>query len=83
MFENYASTSSLWLLTINGINRHGRRAPSEAARQEGDVERGGPLHAPLAQVIQVGKEREVDDGEGDVPGKTSRVTAGCKEFLLR
>lgn len=52
---------------VTGVDSHGSRAPSHTASQEGHVERRLLRGCRTAQLVQVGKEGEVDDGEGDVP----------------
>ena len=61
-----------WALTVTGVDSHGSRAPSHAAGQEGHVERRLLPRCRPAQLVQVGKEGEVDDGEGDVPAEGGR-----------
>ena len=56
-----------WAPTVTGVDGHGSRAPSHAAGQEGHVERRLLPRCWPAQLVQVGEEGEVDDGEGDVP----------------
>lgn len=65
----YIAVSLLPSLTIDGVDRDGRCAPRKAAWYEGHVEGSGTIGASFTQVIQVGKKREVDDGERNVPTK--------------
>lgn len=66
--------AALWLqaasgaLTITGVDSHGGRAASHAAGEEGHVEGGLDAGVLLAQLVQVCKQREVNDGERHVPG---------------
>lgn len=54
-------------LTIDGVDSDSCCAPGDAARHERHVKRSGAFAGSLPQVIQIGKEREIDDGERDVP----------------
>lgn len=57
-------------LTITGADSHGSDASSRAAGHKGPVERHGWVVSwALAELVQVRKQREVDDREGDVPAK--------------
>lgn len=66
--------AALWLqaasgaLTITGVDSHSGRAASHAAGEEGHVEGGLDAGVLLAQLVQVCKQREVNDGERHVPG---------------
>lgn len=60
------------LLTINGVDGNSRCAPRKAAGYKRHVERSRPIYASFAQVIQVGKQREIDDGEWNVPTKREK-----------
>ena len=56
-------------LTVDRVDGHRGGAASHAARQEGHVEGGGTLGPSLAQLIQIGKQGEVDYGERHIPGR--------------
>lgn len=56
-------------LTVTGVDGHGRCTPSHAAGQEGHIERRLLPRCRLAQLVQVGEEGKVHDGEGDVPAE--------------
>lgn len=61
------------LLTINGVDSNSRCAPGKAAGYKRHVERSRSIDTSFAQVIQVGKEREIDDGERNIPTKKREI----------
>ena len=55
------------MLTVHGVDGHGGSAAGQTPGDEGHVEGGGALSTPLAQLVQVGEQWEVDNGERNVP----------------
>lgn len=53
-------------LTITGVDSHGCSRASQTAGEEGPVEGCRFLSAGLPLVIQVGEQREIDHGEGNI-----------------
>lgn len=64
----------LLLLTIDRVDSNSRCAPRNAARYKRHIERSGPIYTSLTQLIQVGKKREIDDGERNIPAQREKKT---------
>lgn len=61
-------------LTVTGADGNGSGGSSQAAWQEGPVEgHSGVLWWALAQLVQVGKKREVHNRERDVPEEAIKM----------
>lgn len=59
------------LLTINGVNSNSRCAPCNAAWEKGHIEGSWSFSTSFPQIIQVGKEGEVDDRERYISANTN------------
>lgn len=65
--QHQAARTSCWGLTITRIDSHCSCTTGHTSREKGHVERGLDIGVFLAQLVQVCKQREVNDGEWDIP----------------
>jgi len=59
-------------LTVTGVHSHRGSGARRTAGDESPVDGRRLLGAGFAEAVQVGKQREVDDGEGDISGRRKR-----------
>lgn len=65
--QHQAARTSCWGLTITRIDSHCSCTTGHTSREKGHIEWGLDIGVFLAQLVQVCKQREVNDGERDIP----------------